>query len=125
MNDDALLVQPEAPDAIGIEVPVLFTASIVLINHQGQVTRMGFSLPPGLYPNPDYLVKLVKEATRESIKALKLQSNDLSWRLPTPTEFVRITSGNNTINAKKKYQEPYSVKLEVEKEDNDDNSDGR
>jgi hypothetical protein len=124
-NDNHLLIQPEAPDAIGLECPILFTGSIVLVNHSGKHVKMGFGLPPGLYPNPEYLEKLLKETIREAIKALKMQTTDLSWRLPTPQEFVNITSGGTAIKAKKKWQEPYSVKLEFEEEHNvvtDDNN---
>lgn len=121
---DIPIIEKKDPNAIPIEAAVIFNASLIFTNYQGQFTTMGFACPPGLYPNPEYVVDLVTEAQREGLKALKMQTNDLSWRLPTPTEFVRFTSGNPHLQAQSKYAEPYSVKLEKEPETptNDDNS---
>lgn len=115
---DIPVIEKKDPNAIRIEAPVLFQASLIFVNHQGQATQLGFACPPGLYPDPDIIVELIKEAQREGLKALKLQTKDLSWRVPTPTEFVRITSGNPMLQAQKEYAEPFSVKLEKENDDN-------
>lgn len=113
-----------ASKPLELENAVLFTATLIFVNNSNQATRMGFACPPGLYPNPENIVKLVEEAQREALRALKLQTQDLSWRLPTPTEFVRITSGNQNMLAAPKYKEAFSVKLEMEQEvTNDNNSD--
>ena len=120
---DIPILEKKTVDAIPVEAPVVFGATLFFINGQGQVTSMAFTTPPGLYPSPEYTVKLVQEAQREGIKALKLKSQDLSWRLPTPTEFVRFTSGNQLLQANSKYSEPYSIKLETEEVEHDNNSD--
>jgi hypothetical protein len=112
------IIQKKDPNAITVEAPIVFNCSLVFTNYQGQFTTMGFACPPGLYPNPEYMVELIKEAQIEAMRALKMQTNDLSWRLPTPQEFVRFTSGNAHMIANSKYAEPYSVKLEKETDDN-------
>lgn len=120
---DVPVIQKKDPNALHVEAPILFQATLVFVNHQGQATTMSFACPPGLYPNPEYIVTLVKEAQREGLKALKLQSKDLSWRLPSPTEFVRITSQNPNLQAQSKYAEPFTVKLvQEEATENDNNS---
>lgn len=119
------IIKAKDPNAIQIEGPVLFTASLLFVNHQGQYTSVVFKCPPGLYPNPEYIVKLVKEAQREALKALKLETKDLSWRLPSPDEFVKLTSGGAIISVNDKWAEPYSVKLDVNGDNevvNDNNS---
>lgn len=122
---DIPIIEKKTTDAIPVEVAAVFGATLFFVNGQGQATSMAFSTPPGLYPNPTWVVKLLEEAQREGLKALKLQTKDLSWRLPTPTEFVRMTSGNQVIQANSKYSDAYSVNLELEKETpttNDNNS---
>lgn len=129
MNDNEFaaavpILQKTDANTIRLETACVFNATMVFVNHLGTVTRMGFTLPPGLFPNPKYIPKLIKEGQREALKALKLETKDLSWRLPTPTEFVRITTSNPSLLAYREWAEPYTVELLDEEEpgDNDHNS---
>lgn len=118
---DIPILEKKDPNAIPIEVAALFKVTLIAVNSTGEVRTLDFSMPPGLYPNPAWTVELVKETQRESLRALKLQTQDLSWRLPSPTEFVRITSGNPLLTAQRDYKEPYTVQMDTENNDNDSN----
>ena len=110
-------------DPIKIEVAALFSAMLYFVCPNTKETkRMMFDLPPGVHPNPEWLPKLIKETQREAIKALKLDTKDLSWRLPTPNEFVQLTTGNTALNVEKKWAEPYEGGVILEEETSDSGS---
>lgn len=118
MNDDNItpLIGIKTPSLPELEAPLLFSVALLFINHQKDVRAISFNCPPGVYPNPEWAPSLVKEASREGLRALKLETKDLSWRAPTPTEFVQISTRNPNAQASLKYKEPFSVSLEVDEE---------
>jgi len=99
-----------------LEIPALFVLQLFFINHSGEGTKMEFSLPPGVYPNARWLETLVKDATRNALKTLKLSTKDLSWRKPTPAEFLRMTAGpaSEGYKVESKWLEPYSNPMEID-----------
>ena len=101
---------------VSLEVPATFSTTLYFINHSGEGTAMDFALPPGVYPNPRWLEKLITEACRNALKTLKLSTKDLSWRKPTPTEFMKMTAGPTaakyTFNTK--WIEPYTNNMDID-----------
>lgn len=112
------ILEKKPDNLIRVEAPVLFQTNLVFVNGQGETNVMLFSCPPGLWPNPKYIVDLITATQQDALTALKLQTKDLTWRLPTPTEFVRITANNPTLHAEKEWSAPFSVELEEEVDDN-------
>jgi len=127
MNDDIPIIGQKKPELPSIEGNMLFSVALLFVNFKKEVRAISFNCPPGVYPNPDWAPTLIAEATREGLRALKLETKDLSWRMPTPTEFVQISTRNPHAQAALKYAEPYTVQLEVDKEEtpNDNDSNGR
>jgi hypothetical protein len=127
MNDDIPIIGQKEPELPEVEGNFLFSVALLFINHSKEVRAISFNCPPGVYPNPEWAPTLIAEASREGLRALKLETKDLSWRKPTPTEFVQISTRNPKAQAKLKYAEPFSVQLEVDKEEtpSDNHSDGR
>lgn len=111
MNDDTPIL-----GQVKLEVAALVQIQLLFIDKQGNTSRLAFMAPPGLYPGT-WLPTLVEEAQREALKALKLKTNDLTWRIPTPAEFCRITANDQVPNNLNLYWQPaYSVKLDLETE---------
>jgi len=98
-----------------LELPVKFSCRLVFTNHQRQFTEMEFTMPPGVYPNPDWLPTLIGECQREALKALKLQTKDLSWRKPSIREFIEYTTGKPASPAEFElgWVEPYTSQLDL------------
>jgi len=98
-----------------LEVPATFHTVLLFTNHSGEFTKMEFALPPGVYPNPTWMPKLIEEAHRNALKTLKLSTKDLSWRKPTTQEFLAVTAGpqakNYSVNIK--WAEPYASKMDL------------
>jgi hypothetical protein len=96
-----------------IEVAARFNVDLFFINSQGTMVQMVFNLPPGVYPSKEYTVKLLTDAQKDAIRALRVKTMDLSWRLPTANEFIKFSSGGNQPHAwGSKYQEPYTVEFD-------------
>jgi hypothetical protein len=101
---------------VKLEVAAMFQAQLLFVDNKGNRSAMAFMAPPGIYPGR-WLQTLVEEAQREGIKALKLKTSDLSWRLPTPKEFCEITAnGQIPNNLNLSWQPAFSVKLDIEDE---------
>lgn len=109
-GNGAPLVNTESVVEVELEIPATFRTQLVFINHAGQYTTVEFGLPPGVYPNPQWMPKLLEGAYRNSLKTLKISTKDLSWRKPTPLEFVRATAGGQPVKVETKYAEPYESK---------------
>jgi len=115
LNDTNIPIIGEAkPEAVELEVPALFTVQLWFINHQQQYTYVDYRLPPGLYPNPAWIEHVVETTYRNSLKALKLSTKDLSWRKCTPEEFVKATSGGVQVDVAKKWSKPFTVAMEID-----------
>lgn len=99
-----------------LEIAAKFFCNLVFVNHQKQFTEMQFSMPPGVHPHPDWLPELLNECYREGVKALKLQTKDLSWRRPSISEFLEYTTGERVDPNKfhMKWVEPYGAGLEMD-----------
>lgn len=110
------LIGLEKPLKISLEVPAVFNVTLFFINHEREYTTVNFTLPPGVYPNPDWLENVIKDAYRQSLKALVASTKNLSWRKCSTHEFVRATSpANQKIEVDKDWQVPYSVKMDFSK----------
>ena len=113
MDDTSIPIiekKPETPE-FKLELPALFQATIYFINGKCKVAPFNFAMPPGVYPGT-WLPKLVEDASKTALQQLKVASRDITWRKPTPAEFVKITAPGQQLNLNKEWQEPYSVELE-------------
>lgn len=130
MNDNVIpIIGAKKKEDISLELPATFSTTLYFINHNGEMTKMEFALPPGVYPNPRWLEKLIQQATRGALKTLKMSTKDLSWRVPSTFEFFRVTAGPQAANYNvlPKWQAAYSNPMdinvpEVEAPESDDNS---
>ena len=112
-NDIPIIGEPK-PIGVKLELPATFSITLWFINHSGQYTNVQYSLPPGVYPNPKWLEKLIKDSYRESLTTLKMSTSDLSWRKPTPQEFVTATAGGANVKAFSKWVDAYSSEFTIE-----------
>lgn len=97
-----------------IEAPVIWACRMFLVNNQGNFVEMTMDYSPGVYPHKPFAVPTVEDAFKQALKALKLKTKDLTWRVPTANEFVTFTSSGKVTHAfASKYQEPYTVTLEL------------
>ena len=96
-----------------IEVAARFNVDLFFINNHGTMIQMVFNLPPGVYPAKENTVKLLVDAQKDALAALKVKTLDLSWRIPTANEFIKFSSGGKQLHAwGSKYQEPYTVEFD-------------
>lgn len=114
MDMDIPIIGAPKPVEVQLEVPALFSVKLIFINHMGEYTSVDYALPPGVYPAEAWLDKLVEGTYRQSLKALKLSTKDLSWRKCTPKEFVDATSGGVQVKVAHKWAEPYSSGKDME-----------
>jgi hypothetical protein len=97
-----------------IEAPLMFNVTLYFINHMSSMVSMIFELPAGLYPEKERTLALIQEAQKEGLKTLKIKSKDLTWRLPHANEFILHSTGGAVTHAfGGKYQEPYTVKVDL------------
>jgi hypothetical protein len=109
MDDSNIpIIGAPKPVEVQLEVPALFSVKLVFINHMGEYTSVDYALPPGVYPAEAWLEKLVEGTYRQSLKALKLSTKDLSWRKCTPHEFVKATSGGVEVKVAPKWSEAFA-----------------
>lgn len=99
------------PIHVELELPALFSCQVFFINGRGEMLAASFNLPPGVYPNKDWVEKLVRKEYNKCLKDLKLNTKDLSWRKPTPHEFVKATAGGAPVTVVKEWKEPFTVKF--------------
>jgi len=116
INPNIPIIGEPKPVELSLEVPALFQVKLLFINHQGEFTSIDYALPPGIYPCEKWLNTLVDGVYRNSLKALKLSTKDLSWRKCTPKEFVDATSGGVQVKVGHKWAEPYSSGKDMELE---------
>ncbi len=110
------LIGLEKPLKVSLEVPAVFNVTLFFINHEREYTTVNFALPPGVYPNPEWLEDTIKDAYRQSLKALVASTKNLSWRKCSTQEFVRATSpAGQKIEVDKEWQKAYSTKMKFEK----------
>jgi len=104
-----------------LEINAKFFCTMVFVTSHKEFMEMEFQMPMGVYPDPEWLPDLMKECSREALKALKLQTKNLSWRKPTVGEFIEYTTGElpDFNKFEDKWQEPYSAQLELSFDDKD------
>ena len=116
MTNEIPIIGKKKKEEVHLEAPITFAVTLWFTNHTGEMTKMEFNLPGGVYPNARWLEKLIKQASRGALKSLKMSTKDLSWRIPTPAEFFKVTAGPQAKDymPKAKWQEPYSNPMDVE-----------
>lgn len=125
MDDVIPMIGQKKPEYPDVELPAVFSVALFFINHKREMRTISFNCPPGVYPNPEWMPTLIKEATREGARALKLETKDLSWRPLSANEFVQVTTRNTAMRANGgAYKDPYEAGLELDKEETaeDDNN---